>query len=179
MKKILLLISVIFLVGCSSDTELVNALAENGILKNQIAEKDNTIDDLENQVQILNESLDTLQAGYDELKAKTSAADGEAESASGMYLCDVLIENMKYESNLSATAILEGWFAQQPQTRLIQGTYSTAFWTGIKSTIHTIRYISDDTGLTATHSFMIFFEEGGWQEGVLSMNDQCWLDFPG
>lgn len=172
MKKILiiLLITTIFLAGCSSNTELVTALAENETLKSQITSKDNNIEDLETQIQVLNESLDTLQTGYDELKAQTNG---------GSFLCDVQLENMKYESTRSASAILDGWFAQQPQARLIQGTYVTAFWTGVKSTIHTIRYIHEETGLTTTSTFMIFFEEEGWQPGLLWMTEQCWLDYPG
>jgi len=174
MKKILILISILFLVGCSSNTELVTALAENETLKSQITSKDNYIEDLETQIQVLNESLDTLQTGYDDLKLETTG-----DLSPTKYLCDVQLENMKYESTRSAAAILEGWFAVQPQARLIQGTYATAFWTGVKSTIHTIRYISEETGLTTTSTFMIFFEEEGWKPGLLWMTEQCWLDFPG
>ncbi len=179
MKKIILLISVLFLVGCSSNTELVTALAEVENLKTQINQKENTIGDLEEEVKVYNELINGLRTNNDVLKAELNLKETTTEDDSVLYLCDSQLENMKYESTFSATAILDGWFAQQPQARLIQGTYATAFWSGIRSTIHTIRYISDDTGLTTTNSFMIFFEEAGWKPGLLWMTEQCWLDFPG
>ena len=179
MKKLILLISVLFLVGCSPNTEIVTALAEVENLKTQINQKEDTIGNLEEEVKVYNELIDSLRTNNDELKAELNLTETIAEEGSVLYVCDVQLENMKYESTFSATAILDGWFAQQPQARLIQGTYATAFWSGIRSTIHTIRYISDDTGLTTTSSFMIFFEEAGWQEGLLWMTEQCWLDFPG
>ena len=179
MKKLILLISVLFLVGCSPNSELETALAEVEDLKTEITQKQNTIGDLEEEVKVYNELINGLRTNNDVLKAELNLTETTTEDDSVLYLCDSQLENMKYESTFSATAILDGWFAQQPQARLIQGTYSTTFWDGVKSTIHTIRYISDDTGLTTTSSFMLFFEEAGWKPGLLWMTEQCWLDFPG
>ncbi|MEJ2448888.1 MAG: hypothetical protein P8Y37_13250, partial [Anaerolineales bacterium] len=69
-------------------------------------------------------------------------------------------------------------FAVQPQVEELQGTYSTQFWQDVNSRIHTIRYLSAESGLSETATFLIFFEEGGWRPGLLDMTNQCWVDFP-
>jgi hypothetical protein len=174
MKKLLILISLIFLVACSGKSQPEAAPADNTDLQSQIDQKDARIADLEYQIEDLIDSITDLQSDYDSLEA-ASASSGPASNA---YLCPVRPENMRYQNPVSAIAILEGWFAVQPQVQELQGSYSTQFWTGVNSRIHTIRYIVADTGLTETASFLIFFEEENWQEGLLSMSDQCWLDFP-
>lgn len=85
---------------------------------------------------------------------------------------------MKYGSPASAIDILEGWFALQPDVAQVQGKYSTQFWQDVNSRIHTIRYISEESGLSETATFLIFFDEAGWRPGLLDMTNQCWLDYP-
>ena len=142
MKKILLLIPLIFLVGCASifGRESPPPVVESS--ESQDIEKDNTIADLEYQVLDLTESLDSLQNDYDELEA----ASASSESSAGPHICDVDFGSMKYQNTSSAVAILEGWFALQENVEEIQGTYSAAFWPGVESLTHTIRYIHADTG---------------------------------
>jgi hypothetical protein len=141
MKKILILICLLFLVGCSATPppapEAPSAEGED--------------------LQVASES---------------------PEPVSSAYLCPVRLENMKYQDPVAAIAILEGWFALQDQVKEFQGTYSTELWTGVESKMHTIRYISTEGGLSTTTSFLIFFEESGWSEGLLWITEQCWLDFP-
>jgi hypothetical protein len=173
-KRILILISLLFLVGCSSGGAPESAPAAAVDQAAELAQKDARITELELEVQDLTTSQAVLQAQYDALQAAPSA-----ESAEGsQYLCPEQLSNMKYQNPVSAIAILEGWFALQPQVTELQGSYSTQFWNDVKSRIHTIRYISADTGLSTTATFMIFFEEAGWKEGLLDMTNQCWLDFP-
>lgn len=181
MKKILLLISLIFLVGCASNSELETVPSEVGNLDSQLIQKDNTIADLEYQVQDLTVSLNSLQIDYDVLQAKFTEKEVallSAQDQSANYLCDVQIENMKYKNTYSAIAILDGWFALQPGVQELQGTYSTTFWDNVNSRIHTIRYISAEDNLTTTDSFLVFFEEARWKEGILWLTKQCWLDSP-
>jgi uncharacterized coiled-coil protein SlyX len=176
-----MLVSIIFLVGCASNTELESALAEIENLESQMIEKDSTIDNLENQIQSLTDSLKFLQSDYDALQEDYNEKVVDfliIQNQSGSFLCDVQLENMKYENSYSALAILDGWFALQPQVGSLQGTYSTQFWDGIESKIHTIRYISTENDLTTTESFMVFIEEAGWKEGILWLDKQCWLDYP-
>ena len=85
---------------------------------------------------------------------------------------------MKYQNPISAIAILEGWFAVQPHVQEMQGTYSTTFWNDVHSRIHTIRYLSAEDGVSTTDSFLLMFSEAGWEEGLLWMTKQCWLDSP-
>ena len=174
MKKLLLLICLIFLVGCSSAGQPDAAPAGGEDLQTQLDQKDAIITDLEFQVEDFSSRLSDLQGDYDALEA---ASTGTAPGADG-FLCDPRIENMKYQNTKSAIAILEGWFALQSRVQELEGSYSTQFWTGVDSRIHTIRYISAETGQTETASFMIFFREENWKEGLLFMSDQCWLDFP-
>ena len=174
MKKVFLLLALIFLVGCASNKEPVVETAEPADLKTQITLKDSRIADLEYQNLDLTEKVSALQLAYDALQVEEAAAVDQPSP----YLCENSLENMKYTSVVGAIAILEGWFAIQPVVQEMQGTYSTQFWNGVESRIHTIRYISAEDNLTTTDSFMIFFEEGGWQEGLLWMTKQCWLDYP-
>lgn len=181
MKKILTLICLIFLVGCASRQVPETAPTGKDDSESQMTEKDSTIDDLENQVQSLTDSLEFLQSDYDALQVEYNEKVTEilnTQNQSGDFLCDVQIETMKYENPFSTLAILDGWFALQPGVGSLQGTYSTQFWDGIDSKIHTIRYISTDDDLSHTDSFMAFFEEAGWKEGILWMTKQCWLDSP-
>jgi len=173
MKKIIALLALLFLVGCGSNTGPGAAPADLEEQSSQ-TQQDGSVAALELQVEDLTAALSSLQSDYDTLQAELLAA----QNVSAKFMCENQIENMRYQNPLSAIAILEGWFALQPQVQGLQGSYSTQFWTGVNSRIHTIRYISAVDGLTETASFMIFFEEENWHEGLLSMSDQCWLDFP-
>jgi len=181
MKKILLLIPLIFLVGCGSSVERESPPPVVESSESQDIEKDSTIANLEYQVWDLTESLKGLQVDYDALQ--TELAENEIDlltiqNQSAMYLCETQLENMKYQNTRGAIAILEGWFAVQPEVQELQGTYSTQFWDGVDSRIHTLRYISAEDNLSTTSSFLIFFEEVGWRNGLLWMTEQCWLDYP-
>jgi len=177
MKKIvlLLILLLIFMTACGSQpgTEVV---PENGAaLESQLAEKDRSIQNLEDQVAQLTEQLDLLQEDYDTL---SNNGTGDSSESSTPFMCENVIDNMRYQNPASAIAVLEGWFAVQPQVEELQGTYSTQFWQDVNSRIHTIRYLSAETGLSKTATFLIFFEEAGWRPGLLDMTNQCWVDFP-
>ena len=167
MKKILILVSVLFLVGCSGGSPPEAGSADAGSnLQDQLVEKDARISELEVRVGELNDSLSSLQGA--------SASDGSTSS----FLCDATFGNMKYQNPKSAVAILEGWFALQDNVQEMQGTFSTEFWVGVQSLTHTIRYIDIDTEESVTTSFMVYFEEAGWSDGLFWVTEQCWLDFP-
>ena len=68
MKKIILVLVMIFLAGCASNSELTSALAEIKDLESQITKKDNEITDLKYEVETLKLSEASLQSDYDELK---------------------------------------------------------------------------------------------------------------
>ena len=172
MKKLLILVCILFLVGCAPKPD--EAQMDPPASDSQAAETESQIADLEAQVQDLTVALDSLQSDYADLQD----ASASYEMMTDGFMCDPNLENMRYQNPVSAIAILEGWFAQQPQVQELQGTYSTQFWTGLKSRIHTIRYLTAESGETETATFLLFFEEENWQEGLLSMSDQCWLDFP-
>jgi len=174
MKKFFLILVLVFLVGCSSRPEVNTSSSEIDDLESQIVEKDNTIADLEYQVVDLTATLNNLQDEFDAIQANPVTA----ETQPSKFMCDDPIDNMKYQNPSTAIAVLEGWFALRPQVQEIQGTYSTQFWSDVNSRIHTIRYISTEDSLTTTATFMIMFEEGGWQEGLLDMSEQCWLNYP-
>lgn len=174
MKKITLVLIplLIALAACGTAPDSGASADEAPALDSQLADKDRTIANLEGQVTQLTEQYELLQEDYDALLVGGSAADGSP------YLCPSMIENIRYQNPTSVIAILEGWFAVQPQVEELQGTYSTQFWTDVNSRIHTIRYLSADTGLSETATFLIFFEEAGWRPGLLDMTNQCWLDYP-
>ena len=181
MKKNLFLIPLILLVGCKSSVGQESPTPEIESTKIQVTEKDSTIADLEYQVSDLTELLNSLRSDYISLEAEFTDKETDllaVQNQSENYLCDVQLENMRYQNTRSAIAILEGWFALQPEVQELQGTYSTQFWDGIDSRIHTLRYISVKDNLSATTSFLIFFEEAGWKNGLMWMTKQCWLDFP-
>jgi Tfp pilus assembly protein PilP len=181
MKKIFLLISLFFLVGCGLNSEPDTAQSEIDTQDSQLTEEDKSVADLENQVQYLTESLNSLHIDYLALQAELSSKEDDFQTEQtqpSQYLCDVQIEKMKYDNLKSALAVLNGWFVIQPQVQELQGDYTTQFWNEVDSRIHTIRYISTEDNLSTTDSFMIFFEEARWKEGVLWLTNQCWLDYP-
>ncbi len=177
MKKILLLITLLFLVGCSAApaAEAVPA-ADAADQTSQQADTEGNVAVLEYQVSDLTDKLATLQAEYDTLLAASEGQSAEAQSSG--FMCENQLGNMKYQNPIGTIAILEGWFAQQDFVQEMQGTYSTTFWNDVNSRIHTIRYISAEDGLTTTANFLIMFEEAGWQPGILWMTESCWLDYP-
>ena len=177
MKKILLLISLVFLVGCSTAPAVEeDASSDPSDMSAMLSEKDDTIALLEYQVEDLTDTLASLQLDYDALlAANEDQPDGEQSSG---FLCEEAPGRMRYDSAIGTIAIIEGWFASQPFVQEMQGTYSTTFWSDVNSRVHTIRYISTEDGLTTTDSFLIMFEEAGWQPGVLWMTESCWLDYP-
>jgi len=174
MKKILLLIPLIFLAGCFSRLGVETAPPGIESSESQVNNNDSMIADLENQILDLTVSLASLQSDYDELEA----ASASSESSAGSHICDVDFGSMKYHNTSSAVAILEGWFALQENVQEMQGTYSTAFWPGVDSLTHTIRYIHADTGASTSTSFLIYFQEADWSDGLLWVTEQCWLDAP-
>ncbi len=174
MKRFLLLIPLIFLVGCASIFGRESPTPEIESSEIQETEKDNTNAELEYQVWDLTESLASLQSDYDELEA----ASASSESSAGSHICDVDFGSMKYQNTSSAVAILEGWFALQENVEEMQGTYSVEFWPGVESLTHTIRYIHADTGASTTTSFLLYFQEADWSDGLLWVTEQCWLDAP-
>jgi DNA repair exonuclease SbcCD ATPase subunit len=181
MKKIFLLIALIFLVGCGSKSELDPTQPETDALETKITAENNIVAELENQVQNLTESLNDLQSDYITLQAELNAKEDELETEqaqAGEHLCDVQIETMKYDNLKSALAVINGWFVIQPEVQEMQGEYTIQFWNEVESRMHTIRYISAEDNLSTTASFLIFFEEAGWKEGVLWLTKQCWLDYP-
>lgn len=176
MKKTLLLIALVFLVGCSAAPAVEGApSAGPSDLIAPSADKDETIAVLEYQVEDLTEQLASLQMENDALLA---ASEGQpaGEQTSG-FMCDDVLD-MRYDNPIGTIAILEGWFALQPFVQEMQGTYSTTFWNDVDSRVHTIRYISTEDELTTTANFLIMFEEAGWQPGILWMTESCWLDYP-
>jgi hypothetical protein len=174
MKKILSLIPLIFLVGCASIFGRESLPPEIESSESQVTNNDSTIADLESQVLNLTESLANLQSDYDELEA----ASASSESSAGSNICDVDFGSMKYQNTSSAVSILEGWFALQENVQEIQGTYSSVFWPGVESLTHTIRYINADTGASTATSFLLYFQEVDWSDGLLWVTEQCWLDAP-
>lgn len=177
MKKItlLLIFLLIFLTACGSQPGTEASPEDGGALETQLVEKDRSIEDLEGQVAQLTEQLALLQEDYDAL---SNNGAGESSESPSPFMCENVIDNMRYQNPASAIAVLEGWFAVQPQVEELQGTYSTQFWQNVNSRIHTIRYLSTETGLSETATFLIFFEEAGWRPGLLDMTNQCWVDFP-
>jgi hypothetical protein len=182
MKKIGLLLLIFILAACGARAEPDTGVVED--LSPVRGDKDATISELENQVQDLTDTLEALRSDYatlsvenETLKAQISGDAGGGEGAGSLYLCPEQI-TMKYQNSTGAIAILEGWFAVQPQVRIMEGTYSTPFWNNVSSRIHTIRYINEEDGLSTTDSFLIMFEEAGWMPGTLWMTEQCWLDPP-
>jgi hypothetical protein len=184
MKKIALTLILLMMMGCGARREPDSAVLEGP--SSAFENKEAYIIELEHQVQDLTGSLETLRSDYatlsvenDTLRAQISGDVSIAEEVEPgpIYLCPEQV-SMKYQNATGAIAILEGWFAVQPQVRLMQGTYSTTFWDNVNSRIHTIRYIADEDGLTTTDSFLIMFEEAGWMPGTLWMTEQCWLDPP-
>ncbi len=177
MKKILLLISLIFLVGCSAAPSADETSSTDSTdLAGMLTEKEDEIGELEYEIEDLQEQLTSLQAENETLLA-ASEPQPDGEQPSG-FLCDEAPGRVRYDSPIGTIAIIEGWFASQPFVQEMQGTYSTTFWSDVDSRVHTIRYISADDGLTTTDSFLIMFEEAGWQPGVLWMTESCWLDYP-
>ena len=174
MKKVLILASLIFLVGCSASADLENAQATSSAVEQQLEERDSRISDLQLQIEDLNGELAELEAE----KVALQSAPEEESAESGVYLCEEQIETMKYGNPSTAIAVLEGWFALQTWVQELQGTYSTTFWNDVNSRVHTIRYIDARDGLSTTSNFLIMFEEAGWRQGVLWMTEQCWLDSP-
>lgn len=177
MKKVLLIISLLFLVGCSAAPAVEETpSAGSSDLTAQLAEKDAAIAVLEYQVEDLTEQMASLQMKNDALLA---ASEGQpaGEQQSG-FMCEDVLDNMRYDNPIGTIAILEGWFALQPIVQEMQGTYSTTFWNDVNSRVHTIRYVSTEDGLTTTANFLIMFEEAGWQPGILWMTESCWLDYP-
>lgn len=173
-KKVLILISLVFLVGCSASADLENALVTSSAVEQQLEERNSRIADLELQIEDLTGELADLEAENTALES--ASEEGKAES--GVYLCEEQIETMKYGSPSTAIAVLEGWFALQPWVQELQGTYSTTFWNDVNSRVHTIRYIDARDGLSTTSNFLIMVEEVDWRQGVLWMTEQCWLDSP-
>jgi len=177
MKKFLLLISLVFLVGCSASPSVEEAPSSDSTdLAALLSEKAAANAVLEYQVEALTEQLTNLQMENDTLLAASEGLSGGDQPSS--FMCEQGPATVRYDSRVGTVAIVEGWFASQPFVQKVEGTFSVPFWSDVKSTIHTIRYISADDGISTTANFLIMFEEAGWQPGVLWMTESCWLDYP-
>ena len=176
MKKVLLIISLVILVGCSAAPAVQDPPAsDSSDLTAMLSEKDGTIAVLEYQVEDMTQQLVDLQLENDALLVASGSETGDQP---GNFMCEDRPASIRYDSVVGAIAIVEGWFATQPFVGTMDGTFSSVFWTGVQSRVHTIRYTSAEDGISTTANFMIMFEEAGWQPGVLYMTDSCWLDYP-
>lgn len=177
MKKVLLIISLIFLVGCTAAPEVSEApSSDSADMEAMLSEKDNAIAVLEYQIGDLTEQLDGLQMENEVLQAESEGmVVGDQPSG---FMCENEIGNVRYDTPVGTIAIVEGWFATQEFVQSMDGTYSTQFWTGVNSRIHTIRYTSAEDGLSTTANFLIMFAEAGWEPGILYLDNSCWLDYP-
>jgi hypothetical protein len=177
MKKVLLIIALLFLVGCSAaPAEQAAPGSDSSDTAALLAEKDDAIAVLEYQVDSLTDQVDGLQL---ENAALLAASEGQsAEGQVSSFMCENPLGNVRYDTPVGTIAILEGWFATQDFVQSMEGTYSTQFWSGVNSRIHTIRYTSAIDGLSTTANFLIMFEEAGWQPGIMYLDESCWLDYP-
>jgi len=177
MKKILLGFALLFLVGCSAaPAEQAAPASDSSDMASMLSEKDDAIAVLEYEVENLTGQVDELQL---ENAALLAASEGESdEGQPSSFMCENTIENVRYDTPVGTIAILEGWFATRDFVQSMDGTYSTQFWTGVNSRIHTIRYTAAEDGLSTTANFLIMFEEAGWQPGIMYLDNSCWLDYP-
>ncbi len=182
MKKLSWLLLVFLVAGCMpnlSEPALETAQSDIISLEADLDQKDQTIAEMETQIQEMTVSYSSLKRDHEALQASLAEGETAGEKADpAVFLCEDQIVNMKYDNLKSASAVIDGWFATQPMVQELQGTYTVQFWDDIDTRVRTIRYLSAESGLSRTESFLIFFEEAGWQEGVLWLERQCWLDSP-
>lgn len=188
MKKTLLLISLIFLVGCASKSELESALSEISVLESQISQKDLNIVDLEDQTQSLIDSLNNLQNDFDELNEEHDTLLEEfsnkkhdlqkVQNQLSKHICYQQIDDMKYENIFDVSTILAGWWVKQPGVQSVQGTYRDHIWNNTDTKIHSVMFTSSDDNQPYVEHFLVFFDEFGWKEGIFWLSSQCWLDSP-
>lgn len=195
MKKTLMLISLMFLIGCAPKAELESALTKISALESQISQQDTIMGELEDQSQSLNDSLASLQSDFDTLsgeydtlfeeketlQTKYSDTRKELQSAEhslGNLVCSKQIDDMVYENIFDVSTILAGWWVKQSGVQSVQGTYRDHIWSNADTKIHSIMFTSSDDNQQYVEHFLVFFDEFGWDEGIFWLSRQCWLDSP-
>jgi len=85
------------------------------------------------------------------------------------------LTNMRYDSIMDTSTILQAFVSGLPWVLRVQGTHRDTIWNNTQTKIHTIRYREDDGEQYWMH-FLVYFDEFGWREGVFWIDEQCWLD---
>jgi predicted nuclease with TOPRIM domain len=194
--------SFIFLIGCTSKTELDSALAdldsalmEISSLESKTLEQENTIKDYEDQLstlvaenenliaknELLNQDYESLVNEKDELQSKYRENNLELTEANiqlEKLICDEQLDQMEYNNIFDASTILAGWWALQPSVSSVRGTYRDHIWSNADTKIHAIQFISSNDNEQYVEHFLVYFDEFGMKPGVFWVGGQCWLDVP-
>ena len=188
MKKILIVCVFLILAGCASKTDLESALSDNLDLESQVSQKNEIIHNLETQVGSLDEKLADLQDEINELSLEYTDIEEEladknydlliAERDLSLHICNIQINDMKFDNILNISTFLAGWYAQLPGIQSVQGTYRDSIWNNTDTKIHSVNYTDASDHQQYVDHFLVYFDEFGWNPSIFWLSRQCWLDSP-
>lgn len=124
----------------------------------------------------LQNQYDDLDIEYRDLDRTTKNTIQTIQSQLELHVCDQQLPDMRYESIMDVSTILQAFISGQEDTLRVSGTYRDTIWSNTQTKIHSIRYRSADDNEMYVDHFLVYFDEFGWGEGVFWISWQCWLD---
>ena len=85
--------------------------------------------------------------------------------------------NMDYSSIQTSSSRLQGFVANLPDVDHTSYTFRNTLWNNRDSKIHSVRYVSTD-GNTYSRQFLVYADDGRWNNATFNIGGQCWLDPP-
>jgi len=199
MKKLFLLVVLLtlFLGACGvpqkeHDAEIDQISEDYGVAIDQISAYEAELEHMTSQRQLIEAELDAsvvslseLQGLYDDLDKEYRDLNRTTESTIQAlrtqlksYVCEQQLPDMRYESIMDVSTILQAFISGQEDTLRVQGTYRDTIWNNTTTKIHSVNYRSKRDSESYVDHFLVYFVEFGWDEGVFWLGGQCWLDQP-
>lgn len=188
MRKIIIVVTAILLAGCASKSDLDAALSENKDMNSLVLEQKEIIADLEDQVNDLEETITKLESDFEILTEENDETKDElsekkkdlliAERDLKLHICNIQIDDMKYDNILNISTYLAGWYAQLPGIQSVQLTYRDSIWNNTDTKIHSVTYTDASDHQQYVDHFLVYFDEFGWNPSIFWLSEQCWLDSP-
>jgi hypothetical protein len=88
------------------------------------------------------------------------------------------ITDMDYSNNSKVAIQLQAYVNKLPGVRAVSFTIPERLYSNTISVIIFVSFINDEDGKVYSHRYIVYMKELGWQNGVFSIDGQCWIDPP-
>ena len=179
-KVVLAFMALVFLISCGPNEEFLQLEQDFTALEARASEDSSEIANLESNLEDAKSESASKDSQIEELQSEIDSRKElifQYSNAMDTLICDRKIENMSYDTILEATSRLEAYVNGEEFVQYTSGGYRDTIYDNADSKIHAIRYNHED-GNQYIMTFLVYFDEFGWEPSTLNVDYQCWADPP-